>query len=46
MNRKIGNRYTKSFNEAVLTRMIAPNNDAIKGISKELGVSELTLYDW
>lgn len=40
MNNKIGNRYTREFKDMVVTRMMPPNNEAIKKLSEEFGVSE------
>lgn len=38
--------YPKERKEAVLKKMLAPNNKAIADISKEEGISEGTLYNW
>jgi len=46
MNNKNGTRYTKEFKEAAIARMIPPNNESIKNISEELGISEQSLYKW
>lgn len=46
MNKKSGTRYTKEFKERAITRMMPPNNESIKSISDELGVSEHSLYKW
>ena len=46
MKIKNGNRYTEEFKESVLKRMGPPNNEAVKDLSKEFGISEPTLYNW
>jgi len=46
MNNKNGTRYTKEFKEQAIERMMPPNNETIKSLSDELGVSEQSLYKW
>ncbi|WP_019415572.1 transposase [Paenisporosarcina sp. TG20] len=46
MNTQIVKRYTKDLKDAVLKRMMPPLNESIKSISKELGISEQSLYKW
>lgn len=46
MNNENGKRYTQEFKDAVLVRMMPPNNESIKSISDELGISEQSLYKW
>src|SRR5690625_2889209 len=46
MNNKKGTRYTKKFKETSIARMMPPSNEPIKSLSKELGVSEQSLYKW
>jgi len=41
-----GNRYSQELKDAVLIRMMPPNNETIKSISEELGISEQALYLW
>jgi hypothetical protein len=41
-----GNRYTQELKDAVLLRMMPPNNESIKSISEEFGISEQALYLW
>jgi len=46
MNNKKRTRYSKKFKESSMARMMPPNNEPIKSLSKELGVSEQSLYKW
>ncbi|MBO0587453.1 transposase [Sporosarcina sp. E16_8] len=46
MNNKNGTRFTKEFKEMAIARMMPPNNESIKSISDELGISEQSLYKW
>lgn len=46
MNKSSGTRYTKEFKEAAVARMMHPDNESIKSISDELGVSDQSLYKW
>jgi len=46
MNNKNRTRYTKEFKEAAIARMMPPNNESIKNIGEELGISEQSLYKW
>jgi transposase-like protein len=39
-------RYSLAFKQSVLRKILPPNNETVKGISKELGVSENTIYLW
>ena len=39
-------RYPRERKEAVLKRMLPPNNKTIKELSQEEGISEATLYNW
>jgi len=39
-------RYPRERKEAVLKKMLPPNNQTIKELAKEEGVSEATLYNW
>lgn len=39
-------RYAKERKEAVLKKMLPPNNRTIKELAAEEGVSEATLYNW
>lgn len=41
-----GKRYTEEMKESILRRMMPPNNDSVSQISKELGITEPTLYKW
>jgi transposase-like protein len=38
--------YSRKFKDAMLKRMLPPNNEAIAKISKEEGISEQTLRNW
>ena len=38
--------YTLERREAVLKKMVAPNNRSIASLSKEEGISDATLYNW
>lgn len=38
--------YSKELKDALLRRMLPPNNESITKISKEEGVSEQTLRNW
>jgi len=42
----LGKRYTKEMKEVIVQRMMPPNNEKIRAISKELGITEATLYKW
>ena len=46
MNNENGKRYSTEIKDAVLVRMMPPNNESIKSISDELGISEQSLYKW
>ena len=39
-------RYSAERKEAVLKKMLPPNNPSIRELSKEEGISEATLYNW
>lgn len=39
-------RYDKEFKIKVQQRMLPPNNEVVREIAKETGVSEATLYKW
>lgn len=39
-------RYSTERKEAVLKKMLPPNNRSIREISEEEGISEATLYNW
>ena len=38
--------YPKERKEAVLKKMLPPNNRSIKALAAEEGISEATLYNW
>lgn len=46
MTKKIINPYPKEQKDAILARMMPPNNESVRKISKETGISEATLYNW
>ncbi len=39
-------RYSAERKEAVLKKMLPPNNRSIREIAEEEGISEATLYNW
>ena len=39
-------RYPEERKEAVLKKMLPPNNQSISALAKEEGISEATLYNW
>ena len=46
MTRKNGVRYSQEKKEAIIKRMMPPNNESVAQISKEEGISNVTLYKW
>ncbi|WP_335869077.1 transposase [Bacillus sp. 2205SS5-2] len=46
MAEKLGKRYPKEIKEAIIKRMMPPNNEAISRFSEEVGITEATLYKW
>lgn len=40
------NRYTRELKDSVLVRMMPPNNESVKNISTETGISVQSLYKW
>lgn len=46
MKNNNGKRYTEEMKESILKRMMPPNNESVSQISKELGITEPTLYKW
>ncbi len=46
MAKQNGTRYTQERKEKIIERMMPPNNEAVAQISKEEGISEVTLYKW
>lgn len=44
MKNEITIRYTQEMNDAVLVRMMPPNNESVKSISEDLGISAQSLY--
>lgn len=46
MKAQPGRRYTNEYKEAIVKRMMPPNNESIKALSEETGVTETTLYKW
>ena len=46
MRAEPGRQYTKEFKEAIINRMMPPNNESVKSLSEETGVTETTLYKW
>ncbi|ABO51627.1 transposase IS3/IS911 family protein [Desulforamulus reducens MI-1] len=39
-------RYSDEFKYSIIKRMMPPNNESVKAISKETGLSEGTLHAW
>jgi transposase-like protein len=39
-------RYSKEQKEAIVKRMMPPSNESVAQISKEEGITEVTLYKW
>ncbi|MBO0602442.1 transposase [Sporosarcina sp. E16_3] len=46
MKNEITIRYTQEMKDAVLVRMMPPNNESVKSISDDLGISAQSLYKW
>lgn len=46
MTRKHVVRYTKEQKEAVVKRMMPPNNESVSQIAEEMGISDASLYKW
>lgn len=46
MKNEITSRYTQEMKDAVVVRMMPPNNESVKSISEELGISVQSLYKW
>lgn len=43
---KKNNNYSKEFKESVLKRLEPPANESVPQLSKELGISKSTIYQW
>jgi transposase-like protein len=39
-------KYSLSFKEKVVRRILPPNNESVRTVSKEVGVSENSIYIW
>ncbi|MED3700215.1 transposase, partial [Heyndrickxia sporothermodurans] len=39
-------RYSQEQKEAIVKRMMPPNNESVAKIAKEEGITEVTLYKW
>ncbi len=46
MTEKNGLRYSQEQKESIIKRMMPPNNESVSKISKEEGISDVTLYKW
>lgn len=46
MTKHNGTRYTQEQKAEIIQRMMPPNNEAVAKISKEEGITEVTLYKW
>ncbi|WP_439644368.1 IS3 family transposase [Halalkalibacter akibai] len=44
--KKNGVRYSREQKEAIVKRMMPPHNESVATISKEEGITEVTLYKW
>lgn len=39
-------RYSLSFKENVVKRILLPNNESVRAVAKDIGISENTIYIW
>ena len=39
-------KYSKGFKESAIQKILMPNGISITGLSKEIGISKQTLYNW
>jgi transposase-like protein len=39
-------KYSQSFKEKVLKRILPPGNESVIAVAKELGVSDVSIYSW
>lgn len=39
-------KYSLAFKEKVVRRILPPNNESVRSVSKEIGVSENSIYIW
>ncbi|MFE7282717.1 transposase, partial [Heyndrickxia sporothermodurans] len=46
MKSRNGIRYSQEQKEAIVKRMMPPNNESVAKIAKEEGITEVTLYKW
>src|SRR5262245_46091968 len=46
MTKKLGKRYPKEIKDAIVKRMMPPNNESISRICEDTGITEVTLYAW
>ena len=46
MKRRNGVRYSQEQKEAIITRMMSPNNESVAQISEQEGITKVTLYKW
>ncbi|WP_430750648.1 IS3 family transposase [Heyndrickxia sporothermodurans] len=46
MTSRNGIRYSQEQKEAIVKRMMPPNNESVAKIAKEEGITEVTLYKW
>ena len=46
MTKKTGIRYSKELKQSIVTRMMPPNNESVRKLSKEYGMTDATLYAW
>jgi len=38
--------YDAEFKQSIIQRMMPPKNESVASISKETGITEITLYTW
>lgn len=46
MKKNTGIRYSKETKEAIIKRMMPPNNESIRSLCEEFRISDATLYTW
>ncbi len=46
MTKKNGMRYSKEMKASVIERMMPPNTESVRQLTRELGISDATLYTW
>jgi len=46
MKNNTGTRYSKETKESIIERMMPPNNESVRSLCEEFGISDATLYTW